>query len=355
MFGAAFLCVIIIIMADNGNNVVFIYMGDRRAPRNVTHATVDPSVDTIREGAFYDCRHLLRIEMHDGVKIIEEGAFHECLSLRSIKLLGVRVIERGAFCGCEALEDVEFGDELDKIGSSAFRRCTSIRHIKLPKVRQIEAYAFAVCRQLTDADLPEDLEGIGYDSFGGCSHLRRIAIPLKSDMIGSFAFDGCGSLSRVDLVGGIHKTISSLLLESWRNEMNEEIDSINQVVPNHEEKDTAIQEWIGGVLESMEHYTLEHYALLKDNMTQLELALWKAQLYEREGEGDEFSLSSDLCVLLEKKMTFLEFACLKAKFDEEFADARHEARITCGANIIIPHVLSFLNDDGVFPLRRRDN
>jgi len=40
--------------------------------------------------------------------------------------------------------------------------------------------------------------------------------------------------------------------------------------------------------------------------------------------------------------------------DEEFAGARYEARVTCGANIIIPHVLSFLNDEDVFPLLHYD-
>ena len=33
-------------------------------------------------------------------------------------------------------------------------------------------------------------------------------------------------------VEGIRKTISSLLLERWRDEMNQEINSINQVFPN---------------------------------------------------------------------------------------------------------------------------
>ena len=68
------------------------------------------------------------------------------------------------------------------------------------------------------------------------------------------------------------------------------------------------------VIAKIEHYKSEHYKLLKDNMTQLELALWKANLPSVD------------------------------------ATARQEARVTCGADIIIPHVLSFLNDDDVFPL-----
>ena len=352
-------------MADNGNNNdnVFVYMGgDQEVPEDVTHAIVDPSVDTIRRKAFFKCRHLLSIKMHDGVKFIEEIAFQRCSSLKRIKLPGVRVIEEGAFFGCTALEDVEFGDKLDTIREAAFA-WTSLSSIKLPRVRIIESFAFPECKQLTGVEFSEDLETIGGGAFDECPLLEHIALPLKRinfeiDEGSGPAFDDCVNLTRVDLVGGIHKTISSLLLERWRNEMNDEIDRINQDLPNtpHYEKTAAIQQWIGRVLGKIEHYKSEHYLLLKDSMTQLELALWKSKLHEMEGE--EFSLLFEfwsLCVSLEKKMTLLESARWKAKVDEEFAGARLEARVNCGATFIIPHVLSFLNDDDVFPLRRGDN
>ena len=67
------------------------------------------------------------------------------------------------------------------------------------------------------------------------------------------------------------------------------------------------------VISRLKHYKSEHYALLKNNMTQLELALWKANLPNVD------------------------------------AASRHDARVTCGANIIIPHVLPFLNDADEFP------
>jgi acid stress-induced BolA-like protein IbaG/YrbA len=114
----------------------------------------------------------------------------------------------------------------------------------------------------------------------------------------------------------MHRTISSLLLGSWRNEINREIDSINRVLPSTstDEKTAAIQNWLKRVNAKIQHYKSEHYKLLKDNMVLLELALWKANLPSVD------------------------------------ATARQEARVTCGADIIIPHVLSFLNDDDVFPL-----
>ena len=44
-------------------------------------------------------------------------------------------------------------------------------------------------------------------------------------------FDDCDDLVTVTLVGGIHETVSNLPFESWRKEMNEEIDRINHLLP----------------------------------------------------------------------------------------------------------------------------
>ena len=343
-------------MADDGNNNnVFVYMGgDQEVPEDVTHAQIHKSVKIITESAFENCEHLVSIEMHDGVEIIELDAFRHCTSLREIKLTGVRIIKMNAFWQCTALKDVEFGDMLDIIGGCAFG-CTALRNINIPKVSIIEEGAFYGCKQLTEVELSRDLETIELNAFLNCPRLRRIALPLKRGIFEAYSiFEDCPNLSTVDIIGGIHNAVSSLLLERWRDEMNREIDRINQVLPNtpHDEKTEAIQQWLETACTRIELYKSKHYELLKDYVTLLELALWKFKL--RENEGDEVALGSDLCALLKEKMTLLELARCKAKFDERFAAARQAERVNCGANIIIPLVLPFLNDDDVFPLVQYD-
>ena len=301
---------------------VFVYMGGlipQHLRDTLIHVRVHKSVKIITRYAFYRCTNLVSIEMHDGVEIIEVGAFFDCWSLRAIKLTGVRVIEEEAFFGCVAMENVEFGDELETIGNWAFNHCTSLRNVEILKVRLIGVGAFARCDRLTEVELSEDLERIEADVFSNC-RLRRIAIPLKDNLLqNNFVFRECDALSQVDLVGGIHETISSLLLDSWRNKMNAIIGQINQVLPNTpaNDKTETIRRWMERVLRRIEHFKSEHYALLKNNMTQLELAVWKSGLSNIDA-----------------------------------AAGRHEARVTCGADIIIPHVLSFLNDEEVFPTVR---
>ena len=250
---------------------------------------------------------------------------------------GVIEIEVKAFFGCNALCHIQF-DKLEIVGECAFGWCRSLVSVSMPSIRRVGENAFQDCDRLTDVAFGEDLEGIGGNAFTNCTALRRIAIPLKDGLIiEDDVFNWCENLSRVDVIGGIQKTISSLHMKSWRDEMKEEIDQINQTLPGIPEKipeiphqkTTAIQSWIRSVLCGMEHYKAEHNALVKEAMTLLELALWKAKLDEE--FGFEEALSKEVSESNTAK---------KAKIDMKAA--RQEQRITSGANIVIKNVLPFL-------------
>ena len=325
-------------MVDGSNDVVFVYLGgDQFVPDGVTHAIIDPSVSIVSRWAFCQRRQLVSaVFLHDGVERIEFEAFYECESLRGlIKLLGVREIGDNAFRYCFNLTGVVFGDKLETIGSGAFCRC-SLKSIKIPSVRTVQPEAFRSCFQLTDVEFGIDLEIIGCHSFHCCPNLRRIAIPLKHNL---FTFDsseheqsynqfeGCKNLTKVDIVGadGIHNTISSLLIESWKDEMKEEFDRINRELPSThmDEKTDLIRLWVRSVINRLDHYKAEHNRLLKEHMTQLELAVWKAKLREKEHNS-----------------TRKGQAKRANKIEEE--STRRENRITAGADIIIKNVLPFL-------------
>ena len=102
-----------------------------------------------------------------------------------------------------------------------------------------------------------------------------------------------------------------------------EIDSINQVLRSSFSwrKTEKIRQWMHSLLDKMDHYKAEHDKYVKEGVTVLELAVWKAKLGEKEeyaGEG----------------------RTKKAKVDAE--SARKERRITCGADMVIKNVLPFL-------------
>ena len=301
---------------------IFVYMGgDQRVPGGIRRARIHEDVKIILEQAFQDCWRLISVEFHDGIEIIEKYAFLWCTSLRSVKLLGVKVIKAKAFCNCTALTDVEFGDKLEIIGQEAFGSCTLLRNITMPQVKRIGGWAFECCK-LTDLELPEELEILHENAFGGCEYLRRIALPLKDGMIGVDVFDDCWNLITVDLVGGVHKTVSSLHLERWRDEMKGEINRINELLPYNVYKTSTILLWISKVIIRLNHYKAEHQKLLKEATTLLELALWKANLDDKEGGA------------LEKEGVRTTRGQRKR--------ARKEISITSGASIVIKNVLPFL-------------
>ena len=132
--------------------------------------------------------------------------------------------------------------------------------------------------------------------------------------------------------------------------MNDEIDSFNQALPYNEsyDKTAAIRHWVETVIRRLERFKSEHYALLKKNMTQLELALWKATLHEEEEEEREQQPTKKAKFDEECEKASTEAGAVEANL-QNTETARHHARVTCGANLIIPHVLSYLNDEDVFP------
>ena len=112
-------------------------------------------------------------------------------------------------------------------------------------------------------------------------------------------------------------------MESWKTEVNEEINRINQVLSSTyaDDKTEEIRQWMELVLDKMDHYKVEHQRYVKGGIILLELALWKAKLGEKEDNS-------------------VEGKPQKAKVDAE--SYRRDKRITCGADTVIKNVLPFL-------------
>jgi hypothetical protein len=105
--------------------------------------------------------------------------------------------------------------------------------------------------------------------------------------------------------------------------MCDEINRINQILPHTPAtgtiaggKNEAIKRWIESAYRKKEHYTTEHYRLLREAAILIELALWKAKLEENEKDSQA---SMSRC-----------------------KSSRSELRITSGADIVIKNVLLFL-------------
>eukprot|EP00986_Skeletonema_menzelii_P019753 scaffold29063_cov400-Skeletonema_menzelii.AAC.2 len=313
-------------MAEARNDdEVFVYTGrDQEVPHGVRRVRIHKSVKIVPRRAFYNRRQLIYVEFHDEIEVIEEHAFDGCSSLSGcINLLGVKIIKTKAFYDCRALTGVKFGDVLETIQFSAFRGCKSFTSIKMLSVSTIGTHVFANCDELFDVEFGEPLRTLDRFAFLLCSKLNRVTLPL-SRTVRFRAFYECPNLQIVDFVGDVQNTVASLHMESWRNELNNKINRINQIlrVVGKEGKTEAIQQWMDTVIHKLNNYKAKHKALLKEATTLLELALWKAKLDDNGGG----KLAS-------------EGVRTQGRGRKR---ARTESHVTSGAAVVIKNVLPFL-------------
>lgn len=315
-------------MADHHQvGEIYVYRGGR-APQHITHAIIDKSVTSIDDHAFEDNTFLHTVETHAGLKEIRSRAFHGCESLTHLDIRSVRILGSASFAS-SGLTEIDC-DNLEFIEDNTFTGCKSLRQISFPKVKRIDGCAFEET-SLTELVFPKVVEFVDGNAFCNSAHLRRICLPLKVDLfLSDFdpgSFDGCESLATVELIGGIHETVSSLHMKAWKDDMSGEINRINTILSSNPsfQKTTVMRWWLQTVHCRIEHYKTEHKKVLKEATVLLELALWKGNInHDESGGGDES----------------LEAPTKKVKLDVR--RARNELRITSGANIVIKNVLPFL-------------
>ena len=272
--------------AEGENNFIrYIYRGevDEVIPLEATHITVDKGVTVITADIFRWHEHIIEVICHENVEKIEEDAFCGCWSLRRVIMPGVKIVGGSAFGHCEELTDVEC-DKLEIIDEYAFS-CCALRSVNLPSARVVGNSAFCDCEEMTEATFSSKLERIEGLAFSDCESLERITIPLKYGLITADARDilmnsfiGCGNLRQVALVEGVelHETVVALQLEEWRNDMNERINSINEVLPEIGTSTMLsyfMHMWMRAVIGKINHYQTEHQRILNEAATSLQLVL----------------------------------------------------------------------------------
>ena len=250
----------------------YVYTGEGNPPRNATHVSIHDSVTIIPYQLFREHPNIIELICHIRVKKIERSAFYKCPRLKRLIMPGVEEVKRSAFYGCKAIEHLKC-DKLEIIGKSALSECKSLVSIDLPSAKFVLVGAFDGCGSLTYVTFGKKLESIGQRAFNK-TNLRWIKIPLKNGLFNhDDVFVRCEEFRAVGLVdeATIYETADALLLDEWKSDLNEEIDSINQILPNADagdeynrvgDKTRMVRVWIGRVLQKIIHYKVEHYLLL---------------------------------------------------------------------------------------------
>ena len=186
----------------------------------MTSLTLSNGIQTIGEGAFYECQKLAgtltipgsitsigpeafsqntslnHIDFQPGnLTTIGSQAFEDCTGLTGDLTLpnSLKRIENTAFWRCTGLNGhLTLSNQLEFIGSAAFQECSNmVGPLSLPaSLKTIEYNAFADCYSLTgDLVIPDGLTSIGQEAFRNNYHLSgHIYIPKGCNNFALAAF-----------------------------------------------------------------------------------------------------------------------------------------------------------------------
>lgn len=186
------------------------------------------SMKTIGYAAFTNCRALTSIDT-ENVEIIGEWAFEQCRGLVEVKLHdGLKEIRRQAFWFCTLLKSEFFPYEdayidraalpnaLQTLGAGVFTDCKNMESINMQRtqVKNILRNTYSGCSGITTFYYPNVVETIGEFAFSGCSALVGSFFPASLTSIETNAFHLCTKMSQVYCLGSTPPTLGTAAFDS---------------------------------------------------------------------------------------------------------------------------------------------
>ncbi len=197
-----------------------------------------PAVKTIGPSAFYTCEQLKEVNFPVDT-IIGQHAFGKCSNLVSTNFPKVVEIGYNAFADCKSLQTFVFPPTLTGLGESTFQGCTGLTSVKCtcPLLKEIPAWCFRYCESLKDFDFSSlKIEKIGSYAFDGCSSLTEIYFPEELTVIEGSAFKDCSSITKIYI--NSDPTISGYAFDNCMSlhtlylTVNELTPRMNVIMPN---------------------------------------------------------------------------------------------------------------------------
>ncbi|MBO7279671.1 MAG: leucine-rich repeat domain-containing protein, partial [Bacteroidaceae bacterium] len=126
----------------------------------------------------------------------------------------VTSIKSSAFSGCSGLTSIEIPSSVTSISSSAFNGCSGLERISIDVNNShydsrdncnaiIEIATNTLIAGCKNTVIPNTITSIGSWAFDGCSSLTSITIPNSVTSIGNDAFDGCSSLTSITIPNSV--------------------------------------------------------------------------------------------------------------------------------------------------------
>lgn len=171
----------------------------------------DKTILYIGSEAFKDNDTMEEVIIPKTVMNINENAFENCSALKAIYLVSkekqpipdadLKLVYRYAFKNCKSLELIDLTNvKVITLGIYAFTGCTSLKEIKnMEAIGTAFTGAFEGCSSLTSVDLT-GMHVTGDNVFKDCTNLSEV-ITGKFTAIGNYMFYNCTSLKSIEING----------------------------------------------------------------------------------------------------------------------------------------------------------
>ena len=142
------------------------------------HVRIHKSTLAVDGFAFFLYR-LVYVDTHKELYKIGEGSFGGCVSLNTIDLSRVKIIEQSAFSNCLAITEAHM-TEVERIWKAAFKIISSfLRKISAPSVESIGEKTFYICDGLLSAEFGEDTSISIWWLLVSATHCRPLAVEAR--------------------------------------------------------------------------------------------------------------------------------------------------------------------------------
>lgn len=173
----------------------------------VTGVYIGKHVKQLNDRAFYLCRNMAYITMHDGVTYLGQYLFYVCGTKHITVPHGITSLGQ-YFATNSSVESVSLPNTLTNTGQWAFQT-SAIRRIAVPSsATRINGYSFYGVNYLKRATIPNTITNIDEAAFSNAQGLQEIKIPNSVASIGNQAFVYCKSAGFLE-IGTISASIPS--------------------------------------------------------------------------------------------------------------------------------------------------
>lgn len=187
----------------------------------VTNIDIPPEVEEIGTSAFGYMDSLEEIFIPN-IPAVQNNKFYSSFYHSGLKKIvfedGITLIPERMCSGCEQLEEIVWSDSLEEIGNYGFADCISLKDPKLPEgLKKLGKYAFSYCTGIVNVDIPLSIEELGYRPFEHTDSLKYLYVPKQfpstsGEYAGGSAFmdSGIEKLVFADGITEINDTFSIL-------------------------------------------------------------------------------------------------------------------------------------------------